>query len=177
MSLETDIDKLLNNYTQKWANDLEKSLFDALKKGGRGNPNPPDIEFKGGVVYGAGSVKLQVYANKDYWYYIENGRKKGSMPPTKALGKDWQAKNGISPSQIIYEMTLEYNKKKGLTKRKVTKLPFAKAAKQFAFIVARSIKIHGIKPRPFIDKGTNDNDLKVLITTLSQMIGKEVTVK
>ena len=113
MNVNEEIDKLLNDFTEQWAKDLEVSLFDALKKGGRGNPNPPDIEFKGGVVYGAGRVYLNIYANKDYWYYIENGRKKGKMPPTKALGEKWQAKNGINPANIIYDMTIEYNQKKG----------------------------------------------------------------
>jgi hypothetical protein len=61
------------------------------------------------------------------------------MPPTKVVGEKWQSSNGISPSKIIYDMTIEYNKKKGFTKRIVKKLPFQKAAKQFAFIVARSI--------------------------------------
>lgn len=158
------------------AKDLEESLFRALKDGGRGNPSAVDIRFKGGVVYVPNGVKLQVYADKDYWYYIENGRKKGKMPPTKALGKDWQAKNGISPSKIIYDMTVEYNKKKGLTKRKVKKLPFEKAAKQFAFIVARSIKVHGIKPKPFIDRVESDGRINKMLSDLGKLIGKEVTV-
>lgn len=156
--------------------DLEQSLFKALKDGGRGNPNPPDIEFKGGVVYVPNGVKLQVYANKDYWYWIENGRKKGKGVPLKALGKDWQAKNGISPSKIIYDMTVEYNKKKGLVKRKVKKLPFEKAARQFAFIVSRSIKVHGIKPKPFVDRVESDGRIQKMLNDLGKLIGKEVTV-
>ena len=176
MNVNEEIDKLLNDFTEQWAKDLEVSLFNALKKGGRGNPNPPDIEFKGGVVYGAGRVYLNIYANKDYWYYIENGRKKGKMPPTKALGEKWQAKNGINPANIIFDMTIEYNQKKGFTKRKVKKLPFKKAAKQFAFIVARAIGKNGVKPRPFVDKGSNPQNLKDLLTNISKLIGKEVTV-
>jgi len=176
LSLAEDIDKLLNDFTEQYAKDLEIEMFKALKKGGRGNPNPPDIEFKGGVVYGAGKVFLNVYSNKDYWYYIENGRKKGKMPPTKVLGEKWQAANGISPSKIIYDMTIEYNKKKGFTKRIVKKLPFQKAAKQFAFIVARSIGKKGIKPKPFVKQGSNPQDLKDLLTNISKLIGKEVTV-
>ena len=175
MSLAEDIDKLLNDFTEQYAKDLEIEMFKALKKGGRGNPNPPDIEFKGGVVYGVGKVFLNVYSNKDYWYYIENGRKKGKMPPTKELGAKWQAKNGINPANIIYQMTVDYNKKKGFTKRIVKKLPFQKAAKQFAFIVARSIGKKGVKPRPFIDNVNNDR-LDIMLSKLSILIGKEVTL-
>jgi hypothetical protein len=176
LNVNEEIDKLLNDFTEQWARDLEVSLFDALKKGGRGNPSAVDIRFKGGVSYGVGKVTLAVYADKDYWYYIENGRKKGKMPPTKVLGEKWQAANGISPSKIIYDMTIEYNQKKGFTKRKVKKLPFQKAAKQFAFIVARSIGKKGIKPKPFVDKGSNPQNLKDLLTNISKLIGKEVTV-
>lgn len=175
--MQEEIDKLLNDFTEKLAVDLENEMFAALKKGGRGNPNPPDIRFKGGLVYIPNGVRIEVYADKDYWYYIENGRKKGKMPPTKALGKNWQAKNGINPSQIIYDMTIAYNKKKGLTKRKVTKLPFAKAAKQFAFIVARSIGRNGVKPRPFIDHVATDGRINILLTNMSKLIGKEITLK
>jgi hypothetical protein len=176
LNVNEEIDKLLNDFTEKWAKDLEVSLFDALKKGGRGNPSAVDIRFKGGVVYGINRVTLNVYADKDYWYYIENGRKKGKMPPTKVLGEKWQSSNGISPSKIIYDMTIEYNKKKGFTKRIVKKLPFQKAAKQFAFIVARSIGKKGIKPKPFVEQGSNPQDLKDLLTNISKLIGKEVTV-
>ena len=175
MSLAEDIDKLLNDFTEQYAKDLEIEMFKALKKGGRGNPNPPDIEFKGGVVYGSGKVFLNVYSNKDYWYYIQNGRKKGKMPSTKELGAKWQSKNGINPANIIYQMTVDYNKKKGFTKRIVKKLPFQKAAKQFAFIVARSIGKNGVKPRPFIDNVNNDR-LDIMLSKLSILIGKEVTL-
>ena len=176
MNVNEEIDKLLNDFTEQWARDLEVSLFNALKKGGRGNPNPPDIEFKGGVVYGTGRVYLNIYANKDYWYYIENGRKKGKQPPTKVLGEKWQAKNGINPSKILYQMTIDYNQKKGFTKRIVKKLPFQKAAKQFAFIVARAIGKNGIKPKPFIDRVTEDGRKDELAQQIGKLIGKAITV-
>jgi hypothetical protein len=176
LNVNEEIDKLLNDFTEKLAVDLENEMFDALKKGGRGNPNPPDIRFKGGVVYGVNRVNINVYADKDYWYYIENGRKKGKQPPTKVVGEKWQAKNGINPANIVYQMTVDYNQKKGFTKRIVKKLPFQKAAKQFAFIVARSIGKKGIKPKPFVEQGSNPQDLKDLLTNISKLIGKEVTV-
>jgi hypothetical protein len=175
LNVNEEIDKLLNDFTEQYAKDLEIEMFKALKKGGRGNPNPPDIEFKGGVVYGAGKVYLNVYSNKDYWYYIQNGRKKGKMPPTKELGAKWQSKNGINPANIVYQMTVDYNKKKGFTKRIVKKLPFQKAAKQFAFIVARAIGKNGVKARPFIENVNNDR-LDIMLSKLSVLIGKEVTL-
>jgi hypothetical protein len=177
LNVNEEIDKLLNDFTEKWAKDLEVSLFDALKKGGRGNPNPPDIRFKGGVVYGVNKVNINVYADKDYWYYIENGRKKGKQPPTKVVGEKWQAKNGINPANIVYQMTVDYNQKKGFTKRKVKKLPFKKAAKQFAFIVARSIGKKGIKAKPFRNTVVNDGRLTEFTDALLKLIGKEITVK
>jgi hypothetical protein len=60
LNVNEEIDKLLNDFTEKWAKDLEVSLFDALKKGGRGNPSAVDIRFKGGVSYGVGKVTLGV---------------------------------------------------------------------------------------------------------------------
>ena len=178
MNVNEEIDKLLNDFGAKWANDLKTSLDKALKDGAKSGERVQTsrIEFVGGVKYYPNKVIISITPNEDYWYYIENGRKKGKQPPTKVLGEEWQAKNGINPANIIYDMTIEYNQKKGFTKRKVKKLPFKKAAKQFAFIVARAIGKKGVKPRPFVDKGSNPQDLKDLLTNISKLIGKEVTV-
>jgi hypothetical protein len=176
LNVNEEIDKLLNDFTEKWANDLEDSLAKALKDGGRTNPQQSRIQFKGGVKYYPNKVVILITPSDDYWYYIENGRKKGKQPPTKVLGEKWQAKNGINPSKILYQMTIDYNQKKGFTKRIVKKLPFQKAAKQFAFIVARSIGKKGIKPKPFIDRVTEDGRKDELSQQIGKLIGKAITV-
>jgi hypothetical protein len=178
LNVNEEIDKLLNDFGAKWANDLKTSLDKALKDGAKSGERVQTsrIEFVGGVKYYPNKVIISITPNEDYWYYIENGRKKGKQPPTKVLGEKWQAKNGISPSKILYQMTIDYNQKKGFTKRIVKKLPFQKAAKQFAFIVARAIGKNGIKPKPFIDRVTEDGRKDELAQQMGKLIGKAITV-
>ena len=166
MNVNEEIDKLLNDFTEQYAKDLEIEMFKALKKGGRGNPNPPDIEFKGGVVYGAGKVYLNVYSNKDYWYYIQNGRKKGKMPPPSVFDKEYMAKNNIKVQDIMLDITK--------AKKKPT---YLKAVKQFAWIMARSIGRNGIKPKPFRDRVIEDGRLDKLETDIAKIIGKDITLQ
>jgi hypothetical protein len=166
LNVNEEIDKLLNDFTEQYAKDLEIEMFKALKKGGRGNPNPPDIEFKGGVVYGAGKVYLNVYSNKDYWYYIQNGRKKGKMPPPSVFDKEYMAKNNIKVQDIMLDITK--------AKKKPT---YLKAVKQFAWIMARSIGRNGIKPKPFRDRVIEDGRLDKLETDIAKIIGKDITLQ
>lgn len=66
---------------------------------------------------------------EDYWYYVENGRGAGKMPPIEPI-VNWIESKPVPP------------KVEGLTVR------------QRAFAIARAIGKNGTKPRPFFEKAT-----------------------
>lgn len=64
---------------------------------------------------------------EDYWYYVENGRKAGKMPPIQPI-IEWIENKPVPP------------KVEGLT------------VKQQAYAIARGIGKNGTQPRPFFNK-------------------------
>lgn len=64
---------------------------------------------------------------EDYWYYVENGRKAGKMPPIQPI-IEWIENKPVPP------------KVEGLT------------VKQQAYAIARGIGKNGTQPRPFFKK-------------------------
>lgn len=173
MALIDDIQNLLNEFGIKLAEDYNDAFNEALKKGGSKNPQEAALNFTPQLKLEANSLTIQVVASDKYWRYVETGRKKGSQPPSKAFGKKWLNKNNINPSNVVFALSVEYNKKNKLS-RKVKKLPFAKAANQLAFIIARSIKKKGIKPKPFKDKVDQDGRLEELQKKISELIGQNI---
>ncbi len=175
MGLIDDIKHLLDQFGVKLAEDLNHGFNDAIKKGGSKNVQEAALNFTPELKLTDTSLTIQVVASDKYWRYVVSGRKKGvRQPPSKAFGKKWQNTNNINPSKIIFEMTVSYNQKKGLARRKVKKLPFAKASTQLSFLIARSIKKKGIKPKPFRDKILEDGRMDELQSALILLIGKEI---
>jgi hypothetical protein len=187
-----ELDKVVKEFGRKLAEDLNKEFNKALKKGGSKNVQEASLHFDSNIVTTANSLTMQVVASDEYWKYVEKGRKKGSMPPSKAFGKKWQNKHGINPSNIIYEMTVKHYQKKGyiigkrpknvksksgVFYRNVKELPFDKASKQFSFIAAKSIKEKGIKPKPFFSKVVNENKEKDIETKIENVLGHKVDIE
>jgi hypothetical protein len=172
-----ELDKVVKEFGRKLAEDLNKEFNKALKKGGSKNVQEASLHFDSNIVTSANSLTMQVVASDEYWKYVEKGRKKGSMPPSKAFGKKWQNKHGLNPSNIIYEMTVKYNHKKGFKDRKVKKLPFDKASKQLSFVIAKSIKEKGIKPKPFFSKVVNENKEKDIEIKIENILGQKVDIE
>lgn len=71
---------------------------------------------------------ILIFEAENYYYYVENGRKPGKMPPPSKL-EPWVKKKG-----------LKFRDKRG---RFITH-------KSTAFLIARSIGKKGIKPKPFL---------------------------
>lgn len=86
----------------------------------------------------AGEFLVQIDL-EEYWKYIEYGRRAGAkMPPITAI-ENWITRRGIIPRPI----TLKSGKQ------------VIPSTKSLAFVIARSISIKGIKPRPFMKNSIN----------------------
>lgn len=92
----------------------------------------------------------------DYWKYLENGTKP-HFPPVKDDGSDKSTiEKWITVKHII----------------PTTKNGRVPTTKQLAFMIARSISIHGTKPTKLLQKTINDSE--DLITALCNEIIKQI---
>lgn len=175
MSLESEINKLVTDFGQKLADDLNESLNKALRDGGSSNPEEAALRFEPSYKITADGTTLTIKASGDYWFYIEHGRRPGKMPPSNKLGKKWQNKNNINAAKVVQEIQVNYYKSKGLN-YKVKPLKYDKAAKQLGFIIARSIGKKGYKPRPFLDRVIKDGRIEAFQKAISELMKKEIQV-
>lgn len=113
------------------------------------------IKLKG-IKYRNGIFNIEINI-ADYWKYIEYGRRAGAkMPPVNVIEK-WITKKNIVPRPI----TLEPDKQ------------VIPTTKSLAFVIARSIGIKGIKPRPYLNDSLDEVRLN-LINKLKDSITKDL---
>lgn len=171
MALKEDIDKIIIPFGDALANDLKSSLELALHDGGSRNVQESSVTFQPKYTVTNDSVSVQIVTEQEHWFYIENGRKPGKMPPPNKLGKEWQSSQKIDPRKVIAEIQIKTGKKPS------KKLSFDKATKQLSFLIARSIGKKGFKPRPFIDRVLKDGRIDKLTKDISQVLKKDITIQ
>lgn len=88
----------------------------------------------------------------DYWYYVENGRKAGKMPPISAIEK-WIEVKPVIPKVM-----------------KNRKIP---TVRQQAFAIARSIGKKGTKPKKFFEKAKTQT-WKQFKDAIAEAIDKDI---
>lgn len=109
-----------------------------------------------GIKYRNGIFNIEINI-ADYWKYIEYGRRAGAkMPPVNVIEK-WITKKNIVPRPI----TLKSGKQ------------VIPTTKSLAFVIARSIGIKGIKPRPYLNDSLDEIRLN-LIDKLKDSITKDL---
>jgi hypothetical protein len=109
-----------------------------------------------GIKYRNGIFNIEINI-ADYWKYIEYGRRAGAkMPPVNVIEK-WITKKNIIPRPI----TLKSGKQ------------VIPTTKSLAFVIARSIGIKGIKPRPYLNDSLDEIRLN-LIDKLKDSITKDL---
>lgn len=183
-TLESKIKQVLIEWGIELVEDMRKEIHKALSKSpdGKHTNNGSTSELEGSVKYEikrvSGGLQFQLLMN-DYWEAVDKGRgktkKTGSGAVRESVGADWQASKGISPRQIIYDMTVAYNKKKGI-KTKVEKLPFKEAADELAYLLSAKIHNQGIEGRPFYDKVINQKRIDRLQEMLEPVIIDDISL-
>lgn len=173
MSIDEQIVDLFNEFGITIADDLKDSVVQALADGGRKNPQTVKLDFKLNPASGGGNVTITIQAvngerGVDYWKVIDKGRRAGAkQPPSDVLGKKWQNMNNIDPRVILKSL------KRPNKKLKSKEIPFDKAAKTLSFLLARSIKKKGIKPKPFVDRVLNDGRIEEFKRRLTPLLGEK----
>lgn len=163
----TDLEKKIIEVLTIWGEDLvndTKAEIDEIFKDGGGQTSDLSGSVNYKVLNKGGVINFQLTMN-DYYKFVEAGRKKGAKGvPTEVLGKQWQNSKNINAVTVLKEINI----KAGIKSKKG--LPYDKATKTLAFLIQRSIKKKGIKPRPFLNKVLTDERMNKLKQMLAPVI-------
>lgn len=141
-------------------------IIDALRK----NLIAKDKDQPGKLIQSI-NVDIQIQGSKisfelsmeDYWKFVDEGRKAGAkMPPQKPI-LDFIKVRGLKGNPKEIPKVKNKTIRKGL--KQISK---EKALKQVAFLIARGIKKHGIKPTHFYSDVINDE--------LKQNLQRDLTI-
>ena len=161
--------EILDEWGLELVNDLKASLDKYY-------PNEQETALAGSINYKVlnsnGKYTFALSMN-EYWKWANDGRAKGKKGvPLDAVGKLWQNKLGIDARKVLFDMAVKSGKK---PKSKNT-IAYEKATKTLAFLIQRSIKKKGIKPRPFYDDVVTEQRIKDLKTKLTQAIREDLLI-
>jgi hypothetical protein len=181
LKINEEIKKVFSDWGKETALELKEEAEAALKRGGRKNPNPPTLSFREFIsTTSDGDVQLEIKAetlNKKpamYWRIIDEGRRPGAkQPPSKVFGKVWQHEQQIDPREVL--LKIQAKKRPGLKLEK-SKMNYERAALQLSYIIARSIKKKGIKPKPYLDRVLTTERIGKLRTKLTPLLGKKFKI-
>lgn len=181
--INDQIAEVFREWGKKSSLDLTEEATAALVRAGRKNPQGVGLQFKEVLSTSPdGSVTLEIVARKQskpvkYWKAIEEGRQPGKrQPPSDVFGKQWQNEQQIDARVVLLQ--IQARKKKGVSvpnrkfKRLKKTLNYDKAVKQLSFIIAMSIGKKGIKPKPYLGKVLNDENIAVLRKDLTPLLGE-----
>ena len=149
--LRKKLDYILSAYGYQFLNRMIKNLKDKGVTGSNGSAS----KLAGSLEYKAktgSKIGFQITGD-DYWYYVEEGRKKGKRPPSKELEK-WIKGKGLDASKLGGKKT-----------------PYEKKVKTLAFLIARKIGESGTIKR-FGYKGSNFVKDAVTPKLIDEMVDK-----
>ena len=123
-------DKGIISIVQNWGNELIKQLQNNLLKNKTNASNSLSQSIDPKITQPQGGYNLSIMM-EDYWFYVENGRKAGKMPPV----------------QNIFEWI---RNKRTIQVETISKSPDRIAAtRSLAYVIAKKIGKEGTKPQPF----------------------------
>jgi hypothetical protein len=148
--------KGINAIIQNWGNELIKQLQNNLLKNNSNATSGLSSSITPQVTTPVTGYNLSIMM-EDYWFYVENGRAAGKMPPV----------------QNIFEWI---RNKKGIQIESISKSPDRIAAtKSLAFVIAKKIAREGTKARPFASPALKQVTTQTLATRISKYIVDSLT--
>ena len=190
-NLQKKIEAFMDSWGTKLGDSALKAVDDAVDYGGT---QTSDLQASGSIKFTQGgftySLKLADKDGNDYWQYIEYGvngtvKKYGSrysFKDNKPVPQDAVTKF-IEKRNITLKSLKAYGRKnfEGISlksRKKVRKtlkdLTFEQERKTLTYIIGRSIKKKGIKPRPFVDNILTPELQKELNQGLANIYKEEI---
>ena len=186
MATVDKIEDLLGEFGLSLVNDTRSSLKKKLDARARANNGRirdktnlwASVDHK--VGYGSGKLTFVLTMN-DYWAVVNDGRKKAPVSKEgQSKLSEWSGVSGLAEKIRISDLAKrkENQAKSKLKKKKsLKKMPFDRAKKSAAFLVARKLKNKVIEPTNFFDEVIEDGRLKELETKLTELIKNEIIIE
>ena len=196
MALNDDIENLLTDFGLKLTTDTKSSLKKKLDERAakhklHSGVNRPKITSRleasvlaEPIKFTSDSIKFTFVMN-DYWDIVDGGRRPGNVSKEGQVKiAEWARTRGVAESIRLTDYDNRLDKqneaKSKNTKRKkwvkLKKMPFDKAKKQAAFLVARSLKKKTIEPTNFFSEIIKDGRIEELQNKLSELIKTDIII-
>lgn len=194
MALSDELYELLSKFGIKVVNDTRNNLQKKLNERAIKTLSKSKFEDKSvknvksrlwasidsKVDYKQGGIVLNITMN-DYWKFVDKGRNAGSVSEDgQNKIKDWAKTRGVAEKIRISDYNLRLAKQKesktDRKKKKLTKMPFERAAKSAAFLIARKLKNKSLEPTNFFTEVYNDGRIDELKKQIAELIKTDVII-
>lgn len=185
MALSDELYDVLSKFGIKIVDDTRSNLQKKLdaraaKHGGKPFRSRLWASVDSKVDYKQGGIVLNIKMN-DYWVFVDKGRNAG---PVSEDGqnkiKEWSKSRGVAEKIRISDLNLRLAKQKenktDRKKKKLTKMPFERAAKSAAFLIARKLKNKSLEPTNFFSEVIKDGRIDDLKKELAELIKTDVII-
>ena len=186
MALSDEIVKVLTEFGEKTVPDLQSSLKSRLteksnKYGTRRNSSSRlanSIKFN---FTNRADALVFTISMADYGKFVDGGRNPGGVSEygQKSIA-EWSKKQGVAESYRKKDLETRLgrqSKSNRKNKKKLTKMPFDRAAKTIAFLVSRKLKKQGFEGNNFFRDIINDGRLDELNDKLREVIKNEIKIE
>ena len=190
MAIDKEIVALLNDFNTKLKDDTQLSLKTKLdaraaKNKGKSVQSRLFASIKAlPATFDASGVTIKLVMN-DYWVFVNEGRNPNNVSAEgQSKIAEWSATRGFAEKIRISDFNLRTKiqneaKAKNANRKKWTKLkkmPFDKAKKAAAFLIARKLKSKKLEPTYFFDEVIKDGRVEKLQQDLAKIMETEIIV-
>ena len=141
---------------QNWGNELIKQLQNNLLKNKTNASSGLSQSIEPKITQPPGGYNLSIMM-EDYWFYVENGRKAGKMPPVQNIF-EW-----IRNKRTIQVETISKSADR------------IAATRSLAYVIARKIGREGTKKQPFAVPALQQVTTEILAKRISTYIVDSLT--
>lgn len=180
----------VNNIIDKWGLEFVTELKANLKNAGvtyaKGSEGRLAASIKYEIKYTAKGLTFEL-SMADEWYWTDKGRKAGNVSKggQEKIG-EWAARKGIVEpfriDQLAKRRELQSKSNSGRKRKTLKKMPFDLAKKSLAFVISRSIRLHGYSKKTGY-KGTKfyssviEKKKEQLTELLKEFYKKEIVIQ
>lgn len=195
MAIDKEIIKLLNDFNEKLLidtrislkNELHKRAVNTLAKSKFKDKSVKDVQSRLSASmkvipakYDSGGITTKLIMN-DYWEVVDKGRKAANVSKDgQSKIQEWSSTRGVAEKIRISDLEKRKEKQsKSKSKRKLKtlkKMPFDKAKKAAAFLIARKLKSKKLEPTNFFSVIKNDGRLEKLQEDIAAIMQTEIIV-
>jgi len=186
MAIDKEIVALLNDFNTKLKDDTQLSLKTKLneraaKNKGKSVQSRLFASVKAlPATFDASGLTIKLVMN-DYWVFVNEGRNPGNVSAEgQSKLAEWSDTRGFAEKIRIKDLEKRKEKqskseRKGKLKT-LKKMPFDRAKKAAAFLIARKLKSKKLEPTYFFDEVIKDGRVEKLQQDLAKIMETEIIV-